>query len=54
MIVKKETMTPAERAALENAEALTVTNQANIDYLAMMTDVEIPTEDGGAADESEV
>lgn len=29
-------------------------NSANIDYLAMMSDIEIPTEDGGADDESEV
>lgn len=54
MEIKRRVMTPAEQAALENAEALTVANQANIDYLAMMTDVEIPTEDGGVSDESEI
>lgn len=31
------------------------TNAANLDYIAMMADVEIPTEDeGGIQDESEI
>ena len=29
-------------------------NSANIDYIAMMTDVEIPTEEGGEMNESEI
>lgn len=48
-------MNPADQAALENAEAQAEVNKANIDYLAMMTDIEIPTEEmEGMNDESEV
>lgn len=47
VIIKKRVMSPAEQARLENAEAQAQTNTANIDYLAMMTDVEIPTEEEG-------
>lgn len=56
MILKRRTMTPAEMAALENAEAQAAKNAASIDYIAMMADVEIPTEDEGGMmqDESEV
>lgn len=56
MIYKRRTMTPAELAALENAEAQAAKNAASIDYIAMMADVEIPTEDEGGMmqDESEV
>ena len=52
MIVKKRTMSPAEQANLENAEAQAEVNKANIDYIAMMTDVEIPTEE--VSDEPEI
>ena len=45
MILKRRTLTPAEQAELENAKAQTVKNAANIDYIAMMSDVEIPTEE---------
>ena len=41
-------------AALENAEAQAVRNAANIDYIAMMADVEIPTEEEDKTDESEI
>ena len=41
MILKRRTMTPAEQAALENAEAQAARNTANIDYIAMMTDVDM-------------
>ena len=48
----------SEAARLENAEAQAEINKANIDYIAMMTDVEIPTEETegteGGEDESEV
>ncbi len=54
MLVKKRVMSPADQAALENAEAQATKNAANIDYIAMMTDVEIPTEEEGNEDESEV
>ena len=35
----------SEAARLENAEAQAEINKANIDYIAMMTDVEIPSEE---------
>ena len=54
MIVKKSVLSPAELSALENAEAQAVANAANIDYIAMMTDVEIPTEEEGMSNESEI
>lgn len=53
-LVKKRTMSPAETARMENAEAQAEVNRANIDYIAMMTDVEIPTEEEGTNYESEV
>ena len=34
-----------ERAALERATAQAAKNTADIDYIAMMTDVELPEED---------
>ena len=54
MILKRRTMTPAEQAALENAEAQAARNTANIDYIAMMTDVEIPTEEEAGENEPEI
>ena len=45
MKYKRHTMSPAEMARLENSEAQAEVNKANIDYIAMMTDVEIPTEE---------
>ena len=54
MDLKRRTMSPAEQAALENAEAQTLMNAANIDYIAMMADIEIPTEEEGANYESEI
>ena len=45
MFLKRRVLSPAEQAALENAEAKVAMNTANIDYIAMMTDVEIPTEE---------
>ena len=34
-----------EKAELENATASAERNAANIDYIAMMADIDIPTED---------
>ena len=34
-----------EQRLLENAVAETEKNKANIDYIAMMSDIEIPTEE---------
>ena len=53
-IVRKRTLSPAEMACLENAEAQAEVNRANIDYIAMMTDVEISTEEEGNGNESEI
>ena len=43
--VERPTQDLYERAMLENAKAQAEQNAANIDYIAMMTDVEIPTEE---------
>lgn len=51
MNIKRRTMTPAEMAALENTEAQAEANKATIDYIAMMADIEIPTEQEGMEDE---
>ena len=45
MILKRMVMSPADQAALENAEAQAELNKATIDYIAMMADIEIPTEE---------
>lgn len=52
--IKRANMTPSEKAELENALAAEQRNAANIDYIAMMCDVDIPTEEEGIADESEI
>lgn len=45
-------MSPKDRARLDNAQASAQRNADLIEYLAMMTDVEIPTdEEEGAGDE---
>lgn len=41
----KTGMTPRERSELENADASAMKNKATIDYIAMMADIEIPTEE---------
>ena len=52
MIIVNRRLSPKERAELDNAQAAAVRNAANIDYIAMMCDVEIPEE--GNANEPEV
>lgn len=54
MILKRRVLSPADQAELENAKAQAVKNAAYIDFIAMMTDVEIPTEEEGNDDESEI
>lgn len=44
-LINKNKMDLHEKAMLENAVADNLRNAANIDYIAMMTDVEIPTEE---------
>lgn len=46
-MIKRQNMTPAELAALENAEAQAQRNADLIEYIAMMADVEIPTDEEG-------
>ena len=43
-----------ERSDEENARAAADRNKANIDYIAMMCDVEIPTENEEVRDEQEI
>ena len=43
--IKRSTMTPAERAEMENAVAREQRNADLIAYLAMMADIDIPTDD---------
>lgn len=54
MKITKPTLSPAQQAELENAMARAKRNEANIDYIAMMADVEIPTDEEDDNDESEV
>ena len=44
-LITKNKMDLHEKAMLENAEADNAKNAANIDYIAMMADIEIPTEE---------
>ena len=50
-MIKRQNMTPAELAALEYAEAQAQKNADLIEYIAMMADVEIPTDEEGADNE---
>ena len=53
-ILERNKMNLHEKAILENASADAIRNAANIDYIAMMADIEIPTEEGEANHESEI
>lgn len=46
MLLKRRRLDLSDLADLENAEAIAAKNAANIDYIAMMADIEIPTEEG--------
>lgn len=48
-----KSLTPAERAKMDNAASQAQQLEAKLDYIAMMTDVEIPTEEG-IENESEI
>ena len=50
-VLVKNHLNLADRADLENATADTVNLKALVDYLAMMCDVEIPTEEGNDVSE---
>ena len=45
MEIRRRTLPIDEQARLENAQAQAEINAANIDYIAMMADIEIPTEE---------
>ena len=47
MNIKRLTVSIADKTAYENAVAQAIVNAANIDYIAMMADIEIPTEEEG-------
>ena len=46
MKVTKNGLTPMQQARLELYGSLLAQQQADIDYLSMMTEIEIPTETG--------
>lgn len=50
-IIINKGMSPKDRAKLDNAQAVAQRNADLIEYLAMMTDVEIPTDEEEAEDE---
>lgn len=51
MPVKKLNGTIQEKVELENAVAKMAQMEANVDYIAMMADVDLTDEDGGEEDE---
>lgn len=54
MLIKRRIMSPAELAELEATKAQTEQNNANIQYIAMMSDIELYDESEGAEDVEEV
>ena len=44
-IIIRKSLTPQERAAQENAVAMAQRNLDFLEYVAMMADIEIPTEE---------
>lgn len=53
-LVTRNKMDLHEKAILENAQADNAKNAANIDYIAMMADIEIPTEEDENGTQPEV
>ncbi len=55
MTIIRRGQTPQEQALHDNTQALAQYNADILEYIAMMADIEIPSEDdGGIADEQEV
>ena len=52
-MIKKTGINGIVQTAIDNADAKTERNAANVDYIAMMCDVDIPTEEA-IDDEHEV
>lgn len=48
MKIKRINQTPEEKAEQEYANSTAVANAANIEYIAMMSDIELPTENDEA------
>ena len=51
MLLKRKKIDLQTMADMEYAQAIATKNAADIDYIAMLADIEIPTEEGGAEDE---
>lgn len=54
MKIIRNKMSPKDKKEQENAIAQAEVNRANIEYIAMMSDVELDTESEGAEDEQEI
>lgn len=54
MFIKRRTMSPAELAEYEAMKAQTEQNNANIQYIAMMADIELYDESEGAENVEEI
>ena len=50
-IIINKGMSPKDRADLDNAQAAAQRNADLIEYLAMMSDIEIPTDEEGSENE---
>ena len=53
-LIRRTGIPPKETAELENAQATAQKNADLIEYIAMMTDVEIPTEEEEFTNEQEI
>lgn len=54
MLIKRRIMSPAELAELEATKAQAEQNNANIQYIAMMADIELYDESEGAENVEEI
>ena len=54
MEVIKNTQSPKDRKEQENAISQAEINRSNIEYIAMMSDVELDTRSEGVEDEQEI
>jgi hypothetical protein len=53
MYVRRLSGTIKEKVEFENAIAKTARLEADVDYIAMMTDIDLTDEDGGEEDEQD-
>lgn len=54
MKIIRSKMSPKDKKEQENANSQAEINRANIEYIAMMSDVELDTESGGEENEQEI